>query len=61
MVRLAARVGHGDPGVSPGEAVAALEAHYRRTVVALGAAAGSSSFVPGIGKTAGVLVNVGDH
>jgi hypothetical protein len=60
VVRLAARVGHGDPGVSPGQAVAALEAHYRRTVVALGAAGGSSSFVPGIGTTAGIVVNVGE-
>lgn len=60
VVRLAARVGHGDPNVSPKAAVDALEAHYRRTVVGLGAAAGSSSVVPGLGTAAGVVVNVAE-
>lgn len=58
--RLARRVGLGDTEVTPTQAVAALEAHYRRTVVGLGAAAGSSSFVPGLGTAAGVVVNVGE-
>jgi hypothetical protein len=58
--RLTRRVGVGDPEVTPAQAVAALETHYQRTVVGLGAAAGSSSFLPGLGTAAGIVVNVGE-
>lgn len=58
--RVARLVGHDDPVVTPARAVAALERHYRRTVVGLGAAAGASSFVPGIGTAAGVVINLSE-
>jgi hypothetical protein len=52
------RIRRGRPDAAPSEVLAALEKHYLATVTTLGAAAGSSSAVPGVGTTVGIAVNL---
>lgn len=60
VLRVAKLAGHQDPGVTPSDAVAALETYYRNSVVGLGAAAGATAAVPGVGTAVGVVANVGE-
>lgn len=52
------RVRRGNPAGSPADVIRALEKHYLATVTSLGAAAGATSAVPGVGTAIGVVVNL---
>lgn len=58
--RLSKLVGYEVSGVTPSQAVASLEAYYRNSVVGLGAAAGATAAVPGVGTAIGIAANVGE-